>query len=87
MLKAVIFDMDGVIIDSEPLHHAAYHQMFRDVNADVSDALYESYTGQSTLNVCKQVKEHFNLKETAEALVAIKRKHYEYIFKTIKHSI
>lgn len=84
MLKAVIFDMDGVIINSEPLHHAAYHKMFSDVGAHVSSELYESFTGQSTLNVCKQVKDHFNLNETAETLVAIKRKHYEYIFENDK---
>ena len=84
MLKAVIFDMDGVIINSEPLHHAAYHKMFSDVGAHVSSELYESFTGQSTLNVCKQVKDHFNLDETPEALVAIKRKHYEYIFENDK---
>lgn len=84
MLKAVIFDMDGVIIDSEVLHHSAYHKMFKDVNANVSDALYESFTGQSTLNVCKQVCEHFKLEESPETLVALKRKHYEYIFENDK---
>ena len=31
MLKAVIFDMDGVIVDSEPLHHKAYQKMFDDL--------------------------------------------------------
>lgn len=80
MLKAVIFDMDGVVIDSEPLHHKAYHKMFDDVNIEVSNAFYESLTGQSTINVCKRVKDAFNLKETPETLMAIKRKHYEYIF-------
>lgn len=84
MLKAVIFDMDGVIINSEPLHHKAYHKMFEEVNINVSDSLYESCTGQSTLNVCKHVKDTFNLKETPETLVAIKRKHYEYIFENDK---
>ncbi len=84
MLKAVIFDMDGVIIDSEPLHHKAYHKMFDDVNINVSDAFYESLTGQSTLNVCKRIKDSFNLKETPETLVAIKRKHYEFIFENDK---
>ncbi|MFI1743008.1 HAD family hydrolase [Thalassobellus sediminis] len=84
MLKAIIFDMDGVIINSEPLHHKAYHKMFKEVNIDVTDALYESCTGQSTLNVCKFVKDTFNLKETPETLVAIKRKHYEYIFENDK---
>lgn len=84
MLKAVIFDMDGVIIESEPLHYKAYHRMFEDVNITVSQDLYESFTGKSTLNVCKQVCDIFNLKETPETLVAIKRKHYEYIFENDK---
>lgn len=84
MLKAVIFDMDGVIIDSEPLHQYAYHKMFEDVNIKVTNEQYESFTGQSTLNVCKQVKDSFNLNETAEYLVSLKRKHYEYIFENDK---
>ena len=80
MLKAVIFDMDGVIIESEPLHHYAYHKMFDDVKVEVNDALYESFTGKSTINVCKQVCDIFNLKETPDYLVSLKRKHFEYIF-------
>lgn len=80
MLKAVIFDMDGVIIESEPLHHYAYHRMFKDVNVKVSDSLYETFTGKSTINVCKQVCECFNLKETPEYLVSLKRKHFDYVF-------
>jgi beta-phosphoglucomutase len=80
MLKAVIFDMDGVIIESEPLHHYAYHSMFKDVNVKVSDALYESFTGKSTINVCKQVCSLFNLKETPEYLVFLKRKHFDFVF-------
>ena len=82
MLKAVIFDMDGVIIDSEPLHHKAYHDMFDEIGIDVSKTLYESFTGQSTLNICKRLCDQFNLNETPEALVALKRKHYKHFFET-----
>ena len=84
MLKAVIFDMDGVIVDSEPLHRKAYYNMFNEVNINVTDAQYEAFTGQSTLNICKQVCEIFNLQEKPETLVAIKRNHYEYIFENDK---
>lgn len=80
MLKAVIFDMDGVIIESEPLHHIAYHNMFKDVNIQVSDTLYESFTGKSTINVCKQLCTLFNLKEPPEHLVSLKRKHFDFVF-------
>lgn len=80
MLKAVLFDMDGVIVDTEPLHRKAYFQMFQDVNIDVSDELYNSFTGQATLPICRILSEHFSLSETPENLVSIKRKHFKYLF-------
>ncbi len=80
MLKAAIFDMDGVIIDSEPLHYKAYHAMFDDVGIEVSAELYDSLTGKSTINVCKQLKDHFDLSQSPEELASIKRQHYDVIF-------
>jgi beta-phosphoglucomutase len=80
MLKAVLFDMDGVIVDTEPLHRKAYHRMFDDVNIEVDHVLYESFTGQSTINICKRLVDEFNLNETPEDLVRLKRKHYKYLF-------
>ncbi|WP_179353642.1 HAD family hydrolase [Winogradskyella vidalii] len=80
MLKAVLFDMDGVIVDTEPLHRKAYYQMFNDVNIEVDDILYESFTGQSTINICRRLVDHFNLKDKPEDLVSIKRKHFKYLF-------
>lgn len=80
MLKAVIFDMDGVIIDSEPMHNKAYHDMFNEVGIEVSTELYESFTGQSTINICKRLVDHFNLDQSPETLVALKRKYYKHFF-------
>lgn len=80
MLKAVIFDMDGVVVDTEPLHYKAYHQMFDDVAIDVSEDLYASFTGQSTQAICVRLCEHFQLELAPEILVNLKRKHFEYLF-------
>ncbi|WP_026451250.1 HAD family hydrolase [Aequorivita capsosiphonis] len=80
MLKAVLFDMDGVIVDTEPLHRKAYFKMFDEVNIDVNEALYDSFTGQATLPICRTLCEHFKLSETPETLVSIKRKHFKYLF-------
>ena len=84
MFKAVLFDMDGVIVDTEPLHHSAYHQMFNDVNINVSDALYASFTGQSTFEICKELVSHFNLPLTPHTLVDIKRDRFKYLFENDK---
>ncbi len=80
MLKAVLFDMDGVIVDTEPLHRKAYFLMFDEVGINVSEELYTSFTGQSTINICKRLVNHFNLKESPEKLVGLKRKHFKYLF-------
>jgi len=84
MLKAILFDMDGVIVDTEPLHCKAYYQMFDAVNIDVSDELYASFTGQSTISICRKLCSHFNLSEPPETLVALKRKFFKSIFETDK---
>jgi beta-phosphoglucomutase family hydrolase len=80
MLKAVLFDMDGVIVDTEPLHYQAYHKMFEEVGIDVDEDLYASFTGQSTINITKRLVDHFNLDQTPEYLVSLKRKHYKGLF-------
>ena len=80
MLKAVLFDMDGVIVDTEPLHRKAYFLMFKDMGIHVTEQMYTSYTGQSTINICKQLVGHFNLDTDPKTLVAIKRKHFKYLF-------
>lgn len=80
MLKAVLFDMDGVIVDTEPLHHKAYYKMFADFKIEVSNELYESLTGQSTKNVCKKLCKHFNLTATPLELELNKRSHFNGMF-------
>jgi len=80
MFKAALFDMDGVIVDSEPLHHEAYYQMFKDVNIEVSKDLYASFTGQSTVEICNQLITHFKLALGPQTLVDIKRHHFKQLF-------
>jgi HAD superfamily hydrolase (TIGR01509 family) len=54
--------------------------MFEEFKLDVSNSLYESFTGQSTYSICEQLCEIFDLKVDANALVLSKRKHFKIIF-------
>ena len=76
MLKAILFDMDGVIVDSEPLHKKAYYKMFKEVNIEVPETLFESFTGQSTLKICETLCKDFNLTQEPKELVLLKRKYF-----------
>jgi beta-phosphoglucomutase len=80
MLKAVLFDMDGVIVDSEPLHRKAYYKMFADYGLEVTDSLYESFTGQATLPICIRLCDAFSLNVAPQELVTAKRRHFKKLF-------
>ena len=79
-VKCVIFDMDGVIIDSEEIHKKAYYETFASIGVDVSDDLYKTFTGSSTINTFQRLIDHFNLSLNAQDLVLAKRKRYVNFF-------
>ena len=80
MLKAVLFDMDGVIVDTEPLHHKAYQMMFNDFEIKVSESMYHGFTGQSTRSICEFLCEHYILKAKPIDLERTKRDHFTRLF-------
>lgn len=73
MIQTVIFDMDGVIVDTEPVHRYAYFKQFKEMNIAVTEEMYTSFTGNSTRNIFQKLKEKFNLEDDVEDLILRKR--------------
>lgn len=81
-IQCVIFDMDGVIIDSEEIHKKAYYETFVSLGLEVSETLYKTLTGSSTINAFQRLIAHFNLELDANELVLEKRRRYVNFFES-----
>lgn len=82
MIQTVIFDMDGVIVDTEPVHRYAYFQHFEELDIPVTEAMFTSFTGNSTRNVFQNLKALFNLDQDVEDLIQRKRTIFNEAFDT-----
>jgi HAD superfamily hydrolase (TIGR01509 family) len=83
MIKTVIFDMDGVIVDTEPVHRYAYYKQFSELNIDVTEEMYTSFTGFSTRNTFQTLKGFFPaIEHGVEDLIQRKRNIFNDAFDT-----
>jgi sugar-phosphatase len=61
VISAVIFDMDGLLIDSEPLWQEATHEVLQPFNVKLTTKEYETTTGLRTKEFIDHWFRHFDL--------------------------
>lgn len=85
MLEAVIFDMDGVIIDSEPFYLDIGMGIYKRLNISITEKEHNSYTGVSNTNMWADIKKKYGLRETVNELVEIQNNaNIKYLEKNLK---
>ena len=73
-MKAFIYDMDGVIIDSEPMHLRVEQQILAKQGiTDTTIEHLEKYQGSSDINMWQDLVEKHHLNYPAEKFVAAKK--------------
>lgn len=72
MVKTVIFDMDGVLVNSEPLHHEVSLVQFKNLNIEVTDDIFATFTGNSNKMIYQKLKDRFELPHKIEDLILAK---------------
>ena len=72
IFKAVIFDLDGVIIDSEPIHMQVMNSICRQWGAPHTWEEYAGYMGKSDVAIWSEVKERYHVQADVDDLI----KHY-----------
>lgn len=68
MIAAVIFDMDGVLVDSEPLHFATTNQVLARFGVALDAASYDSYRGMAETPFFEALVARFCLPARPDAL-------------------
>lgn len=76
MKKTVIFDMDGVIVDSEPLHIQHLYQFLVDLGVQSPQSFKKSLKGVSAQDTWKMLIEEFGLKNDIRNLITQSRASY-----------
>lgn len=68
-MKAIIFDMDGVLINTEHHHMVIEHQMFRELGLEITEEERAPYIGFAADEMWGKVVEHYNLDHSPQDLL------------------
>jgi HAD superfamily hydrolase (TIGR01509 family) len=72
MLKAAIFDFDGVIINSESIHHQVEQEIFRSYGIELTREDYMEFAGVSELDTYKLIRQKYEV--DFDPLIVLKEK-------------
>ena len=72
MLKAVLFDMDGVIIDSEPLHTKAFQDSMKQYGLDLTEDYLNQFIGRTDRYLVELLIKEFQLQQSVDTLLEAK---------------
>jgi len=70
--KAIIFDMDGTLVDSEPMHLLAYQQLAQRFGGTYSESDNREFLGRKDADVCVALVARLNIQMTAQQAVTLK---------------
>ncbi|MNW50994.1 2-deoxyglucose-6-phosphate phosphatase [compost metagenome] len=69
MLKAFIFDMDGVIIDSEPLHYEIDIETMKYFGHVIEHQQLDKYVGMTNPEMWKHIREEHQVVQSVEEII------------------
>ncbi len=75
--KAILWDMDGTLIDSEPAHEQAFHDAIESLGVSIPHGTHDSLLGSSFVEVHQKVVEVTGLPLTLDEWRDVKWKHYQ----------
>lgn len=74
--KAIIFDLDGTLINSLPYHLMAFKDLLLERRLRLSESKVKSLFGRPSMEIFTELKKHYHFKEDLEDLREERRYHY-----------
>ena len=71
-ITTYIFDMDGVIIDSEPIHMKIEAQLFKEFSLNIPHKKHQEYVGMSSNEMWSNIVKETGLNRNPEDIVKIR---------------
>ena len=75
-MKAIIFDLDGTILDTEQLHRITFNRVLDELGVKLSQEKWESFRGLGAIKIFKAIFEENNLDPDLIADVNKRRDNY-----------
>lgn len=76
MLKALIFDLDGTLVDSEPNYQRSDRLFLDTLGVKVAEERWASFVGMGSRSFLEMIKAEFSLGQSLEALTELKDRCY-----------
>ena len=81
MLKAVIFDMDGIVFNTEPVYDKSTKLFLLRYDVKLKREDLDPFRGRGSIKHLMYLKEKYNLKDSLDYLIKERRKVYEELTK------
>ena len=81
--KALIFDCDGTLADTLPVHFQTWSAALQAVGADISKDWYYKYCGTSAQEMLQILKNLFGYQFDSELVIAKRQKHYQSLINPV----
>ena len=72
VIKAIIFDMDGVILNSMPMHIKIWEYIFKRRELAFTLELFQEFNGRNSKDIAEEMIQRYDLQEKAEDILSEK---------------
>ena len=84
--KALIFDLDGTLADTMPVHFLAYKHILHDFGIDFTPGLFATLAGVPAVETIHKLNEQFGTNMNAKEIGHLKENEYEKIMQAMVDS-